>query len=259
MSKRGFALVSVIIAFVIISIMAVFFTSLVSVESNIATDKFSSTKAYYGAYAGFENAKYRLSLVYNWFMLKEGLFETRSDNLDGASFKTEIYLPGTALKNNINKNKKDITVYDTSRFPSSNILILIDDEQILCTSKTTTQFINCTRGYNGTSNQTHLAGAAVYSVAAISSVNTSARTITVNNNEKFLNSGRLLIDDDPSFSGPLEVSYTDKGNNIFYGCDDLSWYITGTNYYAISSEQIEIRVEGEHNGYRRNIQTTIYR
>ena len=264
MSCKGFAIVNVIIALIIISLVALFFTNLISIQSNVAIDKFFSLKSYYAAQAGLENAKKILSQNYNWYYLKEGQLENRSDNLDGASFLTNIYLPATALKKNINKNKTNLDVFDTSRFPSSNILLLIGSEQILCTGKTTSSFTNCTRGYNGTSKKTHSAGSYVFSVAVINSVDTAKRTITVNNNSKFLSSGTILVDYNPSFTNPVEVNYTDKSNNIFWGCDNLSWYSPGPTYYVINSvensqDQIEVTSEGNYKGVVKKINVTLYR
>jgi len=263
MKKNGFALITVIVAFVLISLLALFFTNLISIETNVAVDKYFNSKAYYTAQAGMENAKKILSEYYNWYTLKEGLIETRKDNLDGASYKTYINLPATALTKEIKKNTATLQVFDTSRFPTTNILLLIDDEQILCTGKTANSFTGCSRGYNGTTKNTHIAGTPVYSVATISSVNTFLRSITVNNNEKFLTAGILLIDSDASFSAPYEVIYTDKQNNTFYGCDNLSWYTPGT-YYVINhgrsiSSQCEIISIGIYKNIEKKIQTTLSR
>lgn len=263
MISKGFAAVNVIIALIIISLLALFFTNLISVGSNLVTDKFFSVRAYYSAQAGFENTKRILSQNYNWYYLKEDTLESRSDNLDGSSFRTLIYLPATALTKHINKNKTSMDVFDTSRFPNSNILLLIDNEQILCTGKTSTSFTGCTRGYNGTTQDKHDSGAFVFQVATVTSVNTSQGTITVNNNEKFLNSGILAIDNDPSFGAPTEVTYTDKSANIFWGCDDFSWYTSGT-YYVINSplelrEQIELVSEGSYRGITKKINITLSR
>ncbi|MCX7770021.1 MAG: pilus assembly PilX N-terminal domain-containing protein [Proteobacteria bacterium] len=263
MNNRGFALVNVVVALIIISLVALLFTNLISIESNIAMDKFFSTKAYYSAQSGIENAQRILSLNYNWYYMQEGILESRSDNLDGASYITNVYLPATALKKDINKNKTTIDVFDTSRFPSSNILLLINSEQILCSGKTSSTFTNCQRGYNGTTKDKHDAGSFVFQVATLISVDNAKRTITVNNNEKFITSGLLLIDSDPTFPDPVEVTYTDKSNNIFWGCDDLSWYTPGT-YYVINSgldlrEQIEIISEGRYKGIVKKINSTIFR
>lgn len=263
MKNNGFAIVNVIIALIIISLLALFFTNLISLDTNTATDKFFSLKAYYSAQAGIENAKRKLASIYNWYYMQEGVLENRNDNLDGGSFLTNIYLPATALSKNINKNKTTIEVFDTARFPSSNILILINSEQILCSGKTATSFTGCTRGYNGTTKDKHDAGSYVFQVATITSIDTAKRTITVNNNQKFITSGVLLIDIDPSFSDPIEVTYTDKTNNIFWGCDDLSWYTPGT-YYVINStdslrEQLELVSEGVFKGISKKISTTITR
>lgn len=263
MKSYGFAIVNVIIALVIISLIAIFFTNLISLDTNLAMDKFFSSKAYYIAQSGIENAKRKLSLNYNWYYMQEGILESRNDNLDGGSFTTRVYLPATALLKNINKNKTTINVFDTSRFPTSNILLLIDNEQILCSGKTLTSFTGCTRGYNGTTKDKHDAGSYVFQVATITSIDNAKRTITVNNNEKFISSGVLLIDTDPAFSGPIEVAYTDKTSNIFWGCDDLSWYTPGT-YYVINSpdslrEQIELVSEGIFKGISKKISTTIAR
>jgi hypothetical protein len=263
MRKNGFALVTVIVALVLISLLALFFTNLISIETNVAVDKYFSSKAYYTAQAGIENAKKILSENYNWYTLKEGLIETRNDNLDGSFYETYINLPATALKKDIKNNTATLQVFDTSRFPPTNILLLIDAEQIFCTGKTANSFTGCSRGYNGTSKDKHDAGSYVYSVATITSVNTSLRSITVNNNEKFLTAGVLLIDSDASFSAPYEVIYTDKQNNTFYGCDDLSWYTPGT-YYVINngnsiSSQCEIISIGFYKNVEKKIQTTLSR
>ncbi|MCX7991705.1 MAG: hypothetical protein N2999_06695, partial [Proteobacteria bacterium] len=67
MRKDGFALISVIISFVIISLMALLITNIISTESTLSVDKFYSSKSYYSAQAGFENAKRILSKVYKWY------------------------------------------------------------------------------------------------------------------------------------------------------------------------------------------------
>lgn len=260
MKERGFALIAVIIAFVLISLMAVFFTNIVSFESNVSVDKYLSIRAYYAAQAGIENAVKALSQVNSWYTLKEGVLEVRNDNLDGAMFETNLKLPATALRRNLNKNSTTIYVFDTQRFPTTNILLLIESELIFCTGKTANSFTNCQRGYNGSARERHLAGEAVHSVAQINSVNTSLRSITVNNNDKFLTAGRLEILFS-NLSSVSDVNYTDKGNNTFYGCDDLSWYTPGT-YYVINSgtditEQIEINTKGFFNGVERKIVNVI--
>lgn len=266
MRNKGFALVTVIIGLVIISVMAVFFTSFVIKESSISVDKFFSTKSFYAAQAGVEYAKRRLSLTNAWYTLNEGNYVSSSQNLDNASFEVTLKLAATALKQGLNPSNapnQTIQVYSTDSFSSSNILILIDDEQILCSGKTISppSFTGCSRDVNGTYRAKHSVGTNVYPVAIVSSVNAAARAITVDptyGNSKFLNSGVLLIDNDPSFASPVEVSYTDKGLNIFYGCDDVSAVNPGS-YVIPKDEQIEITSKGNFKGFERQIQTVLYR
>lgn len=54
MKNKGFALVSVIVAFVIISLMALFFTNIISTRGKVTVDKFNSLKSYYIAQGGLE-------------------------------------------------------------------------------------------------------------------------------------------------------------------------------------------------------------
>lgn len=54
--SKGFALISVIIALIVVSLMAVFFTNLVSTESVTSTEKYKSIQAYYIAQGGLEYA-----------------------------------------------------------------------------------------------------------------------------------------------------------------------------------------------------------
>lgn len=86
---KGFALVSVIIALVIISLMAVFFTNFISTESSSSVDKYKSIKAYYIAQSGLE------------YVLKQRTFPNyavSSFNALGGSFSVYTSSVGSILK-----------------------------------------------------------------------------------------------------------------------------------------------------------------
>lgn len=84
--SKGFAIISVIIALIVISLMAVFFTNLVSTESVISSEKYKSIQAYYIAQGGLEyTLKKRTFPNYtiNNMPLGEGSFSVYTSNTIG--------------------------------------------------------------------------------------------------------------------------------------------------------------------------------
>jgi hypothetical protein len=67
----------------------------------------------------------------------------------------------TQLTNDITASQINIDVSSTSSFIPQNGVITIGDEKIRYTSKTATQFLNCTRAYEGTIAAEHAANAVV--------------------------------------------------------------------------------------------------
>lgn len=66
----------------------------------------------------------------------------------------------TTLNGAVNNSVTTITVASTAGFRSSGV-VLIGSEQIRYTSKNSTQFLTCTRGFGGTTAASHLNGVAV--------------------------------------------------------------------------------------------------
>lgn len=88
MNRRGIALVSIIFAFIVISLMALYFTNLISIESDLSTEKYKNIKAHYIAQAGFEYILKRRTFP-NYYLTNQtidgGKFSVYTSNYDGSS------------------------------------------------------------------------------------------------------------------------------------------------------------------------------
>ena len=73
-AENGFALVTVIVAFVLISLMAIFLTNLVSTESSVAVEKYKSNQSFYLSESGFE------------YVLKKKTYDIKNYTLFGGKF-----------------------------------------------------------------------------------------------------------------------------------------------------------------------------
>lgn len=87
-NNKGFALVSVIISLVVISLMAVVFTNVISLEGSLSVDKYKSTQAYYTAQGGLEYILKRRAFP-NYYLLNQqlggGKFSVYTSNYTGSS------------------------------------------------------------------------------------------------------------------------------------------------------------------------------
>ena len=76
-----------------------------------------------------------------------------SDNLDQYlnidSLLPEVIVDGATLSSNIDSSTTTIQVSSTKGYPESYGLFKIDDEIITYTSKTSTEFQGCVRGFSG--------------------------------------------------------------------------------------------------------------
>ena len=110
-----------------------------------------------------------------------------------------------------------IYVYDTSRFPSSGTLI-IDEEHITYTSKTSITFRNCTRGADGSSNVAHTRNEFVgswnlpLSATLTANIDDAVTTIPGNFSNDWPYTGFILIDTELIF-------YTGRDNAELTGCE----------------------------------------
>lgn len=68
----------------------------------------------------------------------------------------------TQLNGSLNNSDTTITVDDTTAFATESGIIVIDSEVIIYTSKNATQFLGCTRAFDGSSAATHSDNAVVY-------------------------------------------------------------------------------------------------
>lgn len=124
----------------------------------------------------------------------------------------------TALNDatNISATDTTITVDSTDGFASAGTII-IDDETITYTSKTSTTFVDCTRGADSTTAAIHLDDAVIINGVSNTKLNdaddiTATDTIiVVDDTSSFSQSGRLIIDSEV-------IGYTYKDSTTFYGC-----------------------------------------
>lgn len=255
--NSGFALVSVIIALVIISLMAVFFTNFVSTEGSLAVDKFNGTQAYYLAQAGLEYEQRKLAEDTNWYRRSEDpLIRNLDVNVDAAkgSFTVKRYIPVTVLKRQIPNatSTNPIEVYTTNRFPASGHIMVEDDieasaEFIRYTGISGNTFTGITRnvtigGITGTADR-HSRGERVYPVTTLVSdfsadCNNIPSPFQIAYNSKFLSAGTITVMHFNSSTGAVEteeISYSDSyksgGNLVLTGvkrCQNGTGPITGS-------------------------------
>lgn len=86
------------------------------------------------------------------------LYPTALDSLDSLGRVNDI--PQTGLDGSISSGATTITALDTSGFESSGSIV-IGNEQIYYTGKTSTTFTGCLRGRNGTTASAHTSGAVI--------------------------------------------------------------------------------------------------
>lgn len=92
-NNKGFALLSVIIAFIVISLMAVFFTNFISTESVTSAEKYKSTQAYYISEGGLEYVLKRRTFP-NYYLqnqqLSGGFFSVYTSSYTGSSIDLTV-------------------------------------------------------------------------------------------------------------------------------------------------------------------------
>lgn len=169
-NSHGFALVSVIIAFVIISLMALFFTNFISTESTLSVDKLKGSQAYYIAEGGLERALYAFNKYTNSCNSLKFTGQLMIGNYDTTG---KLYAPSpfATLSNNITALSTIIPVNTINGYAPQGI-IRIDSEEISYTGTSLSVsecspfappcLIGIQRGFNNTVPVNHSTGTAVY-------------------------------------------------------------------------------------------------
>lgn len=168
--QNGFALVSVVIAFIIISLMAVFFTNFISTESAISVDKLKGSQAYYIAEGALERALF----AYNKYTTSCNALNFKG-SLGAGQYETlgNLYTPSpfTELSNNITNTSTVVPVNSLTGYAPRG-RIRIDSEEISysnlsfltseCSPFAPPCFIGVQRGVSDTIPANHSVGARVY-------------------------------------------------------------------------------------------------
>lgn len=113
----------------------------------------------------------------------------------------------------LNSTETTITVFSASGFPSSGN-IKIDSEIINYTGTTSTTFTGCTRGFAGTTAESHTNVAYVdlsLETSTLQSLSDSATSIVLSDSTGFASSGIILI-------GSEQITYSGISTNTLTGC-----------------------------------------
>lgn len=93
MNKKGFALIGVIVAFILISLMTLYLTNLISFENSLLTDKYKSIKAFYYTQGGLEYILKKRKFPDYYTIdqpIGDGLFSVYTSNYTGDSIKVLV-------------------------------------------------------------------------------------------------------------------------------------------------------------------------